>query len=117
MVTHNESDTDVTAIMGRIDKLSTKVVSLGVSVERVASTMVTRQEISAADDRRVLVETFQAHVSANDDRLKRLENGPQRMLGWIAVAVSGGLGCMSVVVAVISIVVTVWIASSNGLHP
>lgn len=111
--THIPSDDDTRSIVQRLEKLDTTVASLGVSLERVASTMVTRQEISAADDRRVLVETFQAHVNANDERLKRLENGPQRALGWVALAVSGGVGCMSVFVAVISVVVTLWLASQH----
>lgn len=110
MVNHDGHDPDVAAIMAQLAKMDArfervdgKVDAMAVQIERVAAGITPRAEIAAADDRRLLVETFQAFVSSNSERVSRLENGPQKMLGWISLAVSiviGGIGCLGTLVAV-----------------
>lgn len=108
---HPESAEDMQGVMTRLDRVDSRIETLTIQVTNFGASIMSRAEITAADDRRVPIESFNAHVATDEMRFARLENGPQRMLGWIALAVSGGLGCLSLIVAAVSVLVSIWLAS------
>lgn len=104
MTDRTEDSDNLHSIMQRLDRVDGRMEALTVQVTNLGASIMSRAEITAADDRRVSIESFTAHVAADEMRLARLENGPQRSLGWISLAVSiiiGGGGCLGGMVAIL----------------
>lgn len=79
----------------KIDGLREEVQSVRVLV----ASMMPRAEVEAADARRVAVESYVSDQREVNARLMRLEASPTRFLAWL----SGGIGCLGVLVSVTSV--------------
>lgn len=87
--------TDMQTIEHRIGGMENKLDTLNDNVLTLKGQIMPRAEIEAADARRVSLERFEGEMSGVRERLTKVESGPQRLLGWISLFVSAGIGCMS----------------------
>jgi hypothetical protein len=85
-----------------LEKLETKVDAIGQQIGVMAVQMaqqsaesMRRSEIEAADNRRVLAETYLADQHAVAERLGRLEGSPVRQLSYIGA----GVGCFATLIS------------------
>lgn len=95
---------------GRINTLDDKIDALQTAVTRIEATMLTRGEVSGELAKRVSIDMYQNSHQALVERITRIESGPQRTLGWISLAISGGLGCLSLTLVALGIIATILIA-------
>lgn len=107
----------------QIETLDDKLDRVNGNVLELKGSVMSRTETEAADNRRVSVERFDGEVNGIRDRLGKLESGPQKLLAWVALFVSGGIGCLSLVftalgvgAALLAVVATVLIAVIPHLH-
>ena len=107
----------------RIESLDAKIDALTIQVSIIDGKITSRAEIAAEDNKRVSLEMYTTAHQALVERLGRLESGPQRMLGWISLFVSGGVGCFALVltgigaaIAALALLVTIAIAVIPHLH-
>lgn len=107
----------------RIDSLDAKLDALTIQVSIIDGKITSRTEIAAEDNKRVSLDVYTAAHQALVDRILRLESGPQRLLGWISLLVSGAVGCLSLtigatmgILAAVAIAVTIAIAVIPHLH-
>ena len=87
--------TDMQTIQTRIGGMENKLDTLNDNVLTLKGQIMPRAEIEAADARRVSLERFEGEMGGVRERLTKVESGPQRLLGWISLFVSAGIGCMS----------------------
>lgn len=80
---------------GKVDSIAAKLEALNVSV----AGMMPRSEVDAEIAKRISQEVYTADQRATNERLIRLESSPARLLGWV----SGGIGCMGVLLSVASL--------------
>lgn len=76
-----------------IRRLEEQIVQLKVSLETFMARTMGRAEIEAEIISRVAQDTYQSDMKAMNDRLTRMESGPQRALAWLG-AVTGCLGIL-----------------------
>lgn len=125
---------DMQAIQAQIkavdDKLGKQIETVDDKLDRVngnvlelKGSVMSRAEAEAADGRRVSVERFEGEMGSVRDRITRVESGPQKLLGWLALIVSAGIGCFSLVlttigvgVALLSVIVGILIVVIPRLH-
>lgn len=88
-------------VNGQMREMAGNIEQIKVQIAQSMS----RSETESAISQRVHVDTYQSDRSALNDRIGKLENGPQRMLGWISLAVSSGFGCLTIIIAIASIIV------------
>lgn len=98
-----ESQTDMQTLEGRIDGMERKLDTLNTNVLTLQGSIMSRAEVYAEDAKRVSLDRFEGETNGIRERLTRLESGPQKMLGWIALLVSGSVGCLSVFFAAIGV--------------
>lgn len=79
-------------IEDKLDALTEEVQEVKVLV----ASMMPRAEVDAEIGRRVSVEVYSADQRATNERLIRLESSPTRLLAWV----SGGVGCLGVLMSV-----------------
>lgn len=87
--------TNMQTLENRMESLDEKVDKVNENVLKLAGSIMPRSEIEAADARRVSLERFEGEMGGVRERLTKVESGPQRLLGWISLFVSAGIGCMS----------------------
>lgn len=101
---------NVQTLEHRIESLDSKLdamaLQMATQLATISGQITSRSEIAAEDNKRVSVERFDGEMSGMRDRLGRLENGPQKMLAWLAM----GAGCLSVVVTAAGVLVAVAVA-------
>lgn len=88
--------------MASIDRLESKIDGLAGEVQGVKvllAAMMPRAEVDAEIARRVSIEVYSADQRATNERLIRLESSPARLLGWV----SGGVGCLGVLLSMASL--------------
>lgn len=78
----------------KIDRLADEVQEVKVLV----ASMMPRAEVDAEIGKRVSTETYLSDQRATNERLIRLESSPTRLLAWV----SGGIGCLGVLVSFLS---------------
>ena len=84
------------AIERKLDALAAEVQEVKVLV----AGMMPRAEVDAEIARRVAQDVYMADQRATNERLIRLESSPTRLLGWV----SGGVGCLGVLLSMASLV-------------
>lgn len=87
---------DLGRLERKVDAIATKLEALNVSM----AGMMPRAEVDAEIAKRVSQEVYGADQRATNERLIRLESSPARLLAWI----SGGVGCLGVVLALASLI-------------
>lgn len=90
----------------RLDGLERAMHLVEAGVTRIEASMPSRGDVEAAARTRVDVDSYRVAHQALLDRVSRLENGPQRLIGWLAMIVSGGIGCLMVTVASLALLVS-----------
>jgi hypothetical protein len=91
-------------------RIEEKITDLSLAVERLGSSMMPRSEIERQIDDRVSVTTFQQTVKSLDEKISKLENGPAKMVPWLA------LGCSAVGIFVSGLIGTIGILVSIYLR-
>ncbi len=96
---------EIQRLEGKLDAfaadLSKQMGGLAVDMAQLKSSVMQRPEIEAADARRVALDTYASDQRATNERLIRLESSPTRLLAWV----SGGIGCLGVIVSITSVAV------------
>ena len=92
-----------------IRRIEAKMSEMAVALQEVKALIVPRSDIEHTLGQYI---TKDAHRTY-EERLARLETSPQRSIGWIAAAISAGLGCLTLIimgigsiVAIASVVIT-----------
>lgn len=110
MVTTMEQ-TDMQALEQRITKLDEKLdnltLTMATQLATISGQITSRAEIAAEDAKRVSLERFEGEMSGMRERISRLESGPQKVLGWISLAVAAFTGCLSAILAAVGVCVAI----------
>lgn len=80
-------------------RIETKLDDLAAEVQEVkvlVAGMMPRAEVDGELARRVSTDTYIADQRSTNERLIRLESSPTRLLAWV----SGGVGCLGVLLSV-----------------
>lgn len=80
-------------IEDKLDALTNEVQEVKILV----AGMMPRAEVDAEIGRRVSLEVYTADQRSTNERLIRLESSPTRLLAWV----SGGIGCLGVLMSVL----------------
>lgn len=80
-------------IEDKLDALTNEVQE----VKLLVAGMMPRAEVDAEIGRRVSLEVYTADQRSTNERLIRLESSPTRLLAWV----SGGIGCLGVLMSVL----------------
>lgn len=114
---------DMQALQTQINTLDDKLDKVNGNVLELKGSIMSRAEAEAADNRRVSIERFEGEMGGMRDRIGKLEGGPQKLLGWISLFMSAGIGCMSLVLTgigaitgLLAIIITVFLALLPHLH-
>ena len=104
-------------------KLDTKLDELTRAVLRIEGNVPSRADMAAEMAKRVSIERFDGEMGGLRDRLIRLESGPQKLLGWVSLIVSGvvgivasAIGCLSLLLVAAGILITVALTVIPHLH-
>ena len=75
------------------------------SIQSMVAAQPTRRDLEEALRSRVDVGTYTAAHQALLDRVSRLESGPQRLVAWISLMVSAGMGCLMMLLSGASVLI------------
>ena len=84
------------------DKISTILVE----IQAIKSSMMSRLEIETSLDHRVHTDTYLTYQKALEERMARLENGPQRMIPWMSLFASLGCGGLALLIAASGVLIS-----------
>ena len=104
------SITDITwraDVSRQLREINGKVIETALALQALSSSMMTRKEIEAADNRRVSTDQYASDIGAIRERLLRLEGSAGRILPWVALIVSTLLGLVGITVSIISLLHTI----------
>lgn len=102
--------------MASFDRLEGKIDGLADEVQEVKvllAAMMPRAEVDAELARRVALEVYSSDQRATNERLIRLEASPARLLAWL----SGGVGCMGVLLSMAALAFVVLEFTLNHYRP
>ena len=80
-------------------------------VNAVVSRLPTRPEIEAMLLQKVNIDVFRAEVQGLRDDINTLKSNPGKVRDWLSTGISAGVGCLSLVLAGLSLLVSMLIAT------
>lgn len=90
---------------GRVDaRLGTVETDVG-TIKTLVAAQPNRRDLDEALRSRVDIGTYAASHQALLDRVSRLESGPQRLIAWISLMVSAGMGCLMLLLSGASVLI------------
>lgn len=98
-------------LQNKIDQLLHSQNKLEIALAELRSSMMPRHEISAEIEKRVSVTSYLSDKSGIENRLKHLEDAPQSSWSRASVLISSGMGCLSLMISVFSVVLAFFIAT------
>ncbi|HEU5424113.1 MAG TPA: hypothetical protein VFU72_11275 [Nitrolancea sp.] len=100
----NEWRSHVDARLTSLENSSSVVAQ---TLARLEANMPSRADVEAASRTRLDIGTYTVAHQALIDRVSRLESGPQRLVSWIALMVSGGIGCLMAMISGLALLVSI----------
>lgn len=91
----------------RLSSLENASASVAATLARMEASMPSRADVEAASRTRLDISTYTAAHQALTDRITRLESGPQRLVAWISLLMSGGIGCLMALIAGLALLVSI----------
>lgn len=95
----------------KLDRLLEKQTHLEVSMGELRASMMPRAEIDMEIEKRVSITSYLSDKTAIENRLKNLEDAPSSAWVRAGILISGGIGCLGLLVTTVSILVTILIAT------
>jgi anti-sigma-K factor RskA len=95
----------------KIDRMIEKQTALEVAIGELRASIMPRHEIDAEIEKRVPLTTYASDRLNFEERFKRLEEAPSATWARAGILISGGIGCLSLLVASTSILVSILIAA------
>ena len=75
------------------------------TIQSMVAAQPTRRDLEDALRSRVDIGTYTVAHQALIDRVTRLESGPQRLVAWISLMVSAGMGCLMMLLSGASVLI------------
>lgn len=98
-------------LTNKLDRMIEKQTALEVAFGELRASIMPRHEIDAEIEKRVPLTTYASDRLNVEERFKRLEDAPSATWSRAGILISGGIGCLSLVVASIGIFVSILIAT------
>lgn len=94
----------------KLDRLLEKQTHLEISLGEIRASMMPRAEIDMEVEKRVSISSYLSDKTAIENRIKNLEDAPSSAWARAGILVSGGIGCLGLLVGSASILVSILIA-------
>lgn len=95
----------------KLNRMLENQTRLEVTMEQIRGSIMPRAEIDSEMEKRVSLAIYASDKLSFEERFKRLEDAPSATWSRAGILISGGIGCAGLLVAAVSILVTILVAS------
>lgn len=94
----------------KLDRLLEKQTHLEVTMSEIRASIMPRAEIDQEIEKRVPLTIYTSDKLGFEERFKRLEDAPSATWARAGILISGGIGCLGLLLSGVSILVAVLVA-------